>query len=138
MDWNDILDPTTVPGFIASILSGALLIGLYFVWRAVKGRLERVLGQTENSHEDTEYPNLRDEVTAIRLIAEETAKTSAETAAVVNTLASSVADDRRASRTETEGVRADVRPLAGRPDLPIAPADAQRPGAPPQSPTKAN
>src|SRR3546814_11384391 len=75
---------------------------------------------TENSHEDTEYPNLRDEVTAIRLIAEETAKTSAETAAVVNTLASSVADDRRASRTETEGVRADGRTMSGRLDLHIA------------------
>src|SRR3546814_14971398 len=90
---------------------------------------------TENSHEDTEYPNLRDEVTAIRLIAEETAKTSAETAAVVNTLASSVADDRRASRTETEGVRADVRTLSGRLDLHIATAATHRSVAPLHKPT---
>ncbi|SRR6266542_1930962 len=129
MDWNDVLDPTTVTGFIASILSGALLIGLWFVWRAVKGRLERVLGQTENSHEHTEYPNLRDEVTAIRLLAEQTAVTSKETAAVMGRLASTVEEDRKASRSETEGVREDVRTLSGRLDLHIATSTTQR-GAP--------
>jgi hypothetical protein len=136
MDWNDVLDPTTVPGFIASILSGSLLIGLWFLWRSVKGRLERVLGQTENSHEHTEYPNLRDEVTAIRLIAEETAKISQETATAVDSLASTVSDDRRATRTETEGVRADVRALGQRVDLHIATSTAaQRAAAPPPDPT---
>ena len=135
-EWTDVLDPTTVPGFIASILSGALLIGLWFVWRAVKGRLERVLGQTENSHAHAEYPNLRDEVTAIRLIAEETAKVGRETAAAVGSLASTVSDDRRAARSETEGVRADVRALGQRVDLHIATnTAAQRAVAQPHDPS---
>ena len=132
MEWADILDPTTVPGFIASILSGALLIGLWFVWRAVKGRLERVLGQTENSHEDTEYPNLRDEVTAIRMLAEQVATTGKETAEAVGLLADAVGQDRVASRRETEGVRDDVRSLSGRLDLHIA-ASVSRQALPPES-----
>jgi len=130
MNWSDVLDPTTVPGFIASILSGALLIGLWFVWRAVKGRLERVLGQTENSHEGTEYPNLRDEVTAIRMLAEQAATTGKETAEAVGLLATAVGQDRVASRSETEGVRQDVRSLTQRLDVHIA-ASAARQAPPP-------
>lgn len=135
MEWTDILDPTTVPGFIATIISGVVLLGLGLLWKSIKGRLERVLGQTENSHEDTEYPNLRDEVTAIRLIAEDTAKTSADTALTVNRLASTVEEDRRANRSETEGVRADVRALGTRMDLHIATSTVQqRAVSPPQDP----
>src|SRR3546814_10152720 len=80
MDLEEIMDPTTTTGRITSIVSALVLLGLYLLWRAIKPRLDRVLGQTENSHEKTEYPNLRDEVTAIRTLVEQTAVTSAETA----------------------------------------------------------
>lgn len=136
MEWTDILDPTTLPGAIATIVSGVVLLGLGLLWKSIKGRLERVLGQTENSHEHTEYPNLRDEVTAIRTLVEQTAVTSAETATAVRELASTVSDDRQSSRSETEGVRQDVRALGQRVDLHIATSTAaQRAVAPPPDPT---
>lgn len=136
MEWTDILDPTTLPGAIATIVSGVVLLGLGLLWKSIKGRLERVLGQTENSHEGTEYPNLRDEVTAIRTLVEQTAVTSAETAHAVKELTSTVSDDRQATRTETEGVRQDVRALGQRVDLHIATSTAaQRAVAPPLDPT---
>src|SRR3546814_1144183 len=89
MDLEEIMDPTTTTGRITSIVSALVLLGLYLLWRAIKPRLDRVLGQTENSHEKTEYPNLRDEVTAIRTLVEQTAVTSAETAQTVKGLARS-------------------------------------------------
>lgn len=128
MDLEEIMDPTTTTGLITSIVSALVLLGLYLLWRAIKPRLDRVLGQTENSHEKTEYPNLRDEVTAIRTLVEQTAVTSAETAQTVKGLASTVQEDRTASRQETEGVRSDVRTLSQRLDVHIAAsvASAQR------------
>lgn len=120
MELSDIMDPTTTTGLITSIVSALVLLGLYLLWRAIKPRLDRVLGQTENSHEKTEYPNLRDEVTAIRTLVEQTAVTSAETAQTVKSLASTVQEDRTASRQETEGVRSDVRTLSQRLDVHIA------------------
>lgn len=121
-----MLDPTTTQGLITSILGGALFLALGLIWRSIKGRVDRVLGQTENSHQDTEYPNMRDEITAIRLLQEESAKAGKETAAAVGQLAKTVAEDRQASRTETEGVRADLRAVAQRVDLHIAASAAQQ------------
>jgi hypothetical protein len=129
MDLNDMLDPTTTTGLITSIVSGIVLLGLWLLWRAVRGRLERVLGQTENSHQGTEYPNLRDEVTAIRMLAEQAATTGKETAEAVGKLATAVGQDRAASRAETEGVRQDVRSLTSRLDVHIAASVARQ--APP-------
>lgn len=126
MEWTDIVDPTTPLGIIASIVSGLVLLALWPLWRSIKARLDRVLGQTENSHEKTEYPNLRDEVTAIRTLVEQTAVTSAETAQTVKGLASTVQEDRTASRQETEGVRQDVRTLSSRLDVHIAATTARQ------------
>src|SRR3546814_5018773 len=100
MDLEEIMDPTTTTGLITSIVSARVLLGLYLLWRAIKPRLDRVLGQTENSHEKTEYPNLRDEVTAIRTLVEQTAVTSAETAQTEKGLASTVQVDRTAPRQD--------------------------------------
>lgn len=130
---EEIMNPDSVTGLITSIASALLLLGLVLLWRAIKPRLDRVLGQTENSHENTEYPNLRDEVTAIRLLAEQTATTSVETSNTVKSLAKTVQDDRSSSRQETEGVRADVRTLSQRLDVHIAASGAQR-AAPPEAP----
>lgn len=117
---EDIMNPETTTGLITSIISGVVLLGLWLLWRAVRGRLERVLGQTENSHEKTEFPNLRDEVTAIRLQGE-AATTALQTIAEAQAaLAKTVQEDRTVSRQETEGVRADVRSLSARLDVHIA------------------
>lgn len=132
MNLTDILEADTVQGLISSIIAAIVLLGLWLLWRAVRGRLERVLGQTENSHEGTEYPNLRDEVTAIRMLTEANAKASIETAAAVKGLASTVQEDRNAQRSETEGVRADVRAIGTRVDLHIATSMGR--GAPPSDP----
>lgn len=120
MDLTTIMEPEGVQTLVTSIVSGIVLLGLWLLWRSIKPRLERVLGQTENSHESTEYPNLRDEVTAIRLLTEQNATTLGEAAVVMNRLATTVENDRASSRSETEGVRSDVRALTGRLDLHIA------------------
>lgn len=136
MDLTTIMEPETVQGLVSSIVAALILLGLWLLWRSIKPRLERVLGQTENSHEDTEYPNLRDEVTAIRLLTEKNATTLGEAAVVMNRLATTVENDRASSRSETEGVRADVRTLTGRLDLHIATSTAaQGRVAPPPDPT---
>ena len=127
-----MLDPTTTTGLVTSIVSGIVLLGLWLLWRAVRARLERVLGQTENSHENTEYPNMRDEITSIRLTTEEMARVMAEQTAATTRLAKTVSDDRNAARQETEGVRSDVRALAGRVDLHIAANMAARQVLPPE------
>lgn len=127
MDLTNIMEPEGVQALATSIISGIVLLGLWLLWRAVRGRLERVLGQTENSHETTEYPNLRDEVTAIRLLAEQTAITSQETSTTVTRLANAVQEDRASVRSETEGVRQDVRALSSRLDIHIAATAASRP-----------
>lgn len=132
MELSDIMDPTTTTGLITSIVSALVLLGLWLLWRAIKPRLERVLGQTENSHEKTEYPNLRDEVTAIRTLVEQTAVTSAETASTVKGLAHTVQQDRGSARQETEGVRQDVRALSQRLDVHIAATAAARPASSPE------
>lgn len=115
-----IMEPDSVTGLITSIGSALLLLGLFLLWRAIKPRLDRVLGQTENSHENTEYPNLRDEVTAIRLSQEATTEALQTLASTQTALAKTVQDDRSASRQETEGVRGDVRTLSQRLDVHIA------------------
>lgn len=128
---EDVMNPETTTGLITSIISAIVLLGLWLLWRAVRGRLERVLGQTENSHEKTEYPNLRDEVTAIRLQGEamnEAMQTLADTQVA---LARTVQEDRSASRQETEGVRSDVRTLSQRLDVHIA-ASGARPAPSPE------
>lgn len=135
MDLTTIMEPETVQGLISSIVAALVLLGLWLLWRSIKPRLERVLGQTENSHENTEYPNLRDEVTAIRLLTEQNSATLGEAAVVMNRLAMTVENDRAASRNETEGVRADVRTLTGRLDLHIATVTARSPVAAPTDPT---
>jgi hypothetical protein len=136
MDLTTIMEPEGVQALVTSVVSGIVLLGLWLLWRSIKPRLERVLGQTENSHENTEYPNLRDEVTAIRLLTEQNATTLGEAAVVMNRLATTVENDRASSRSETEGVRADVRTLTGRLDLHIAASTAaQRAVAPPTEPT---
>lgn len=124
-----MFDLSTAEGLVASILGAALFLLLVFIWRSIKVRVDRVLGQTENSHQDTEYPNLRDEITAIRLLQEDSAKAGKATATAVQQLAKTVQEDRQASRTETEGVRADLRAVAQRVDLHIASSSAQQ--APP-------
>lgn len=135
MDLTTIMEPETVQGLVSSIVAALVLLGLWLLWRSIKPRLERVLGQTENSHENTEYPNLRDEVTAIRLLTEKNATTLGEAAVVMNRLATTVENDRAASRSETESVRADLRAVGARVDLHIATSAAQRPVAPPLDPS---
>lgn len=115
-----IMEPDSVTGLITSIGSALLLLGLFLLWRAIKPRLDRVLGQTENSHSNTEYPNLRDEVTAIRLQGEAMTEAVQTLAATQTALAKTVQEDRSASRQETEGVRTDVRTLSQRLDVHIA------------------
>lgn len=117
---EEIMNPDTVTGLITSIGSALLLLGLFLLWRAIKPRLDRVLGQTENSHSNTEYPNLRDEVTAIRLQGEAMTEAVQTLAATQTALAKTVQEDRSASRQETEGVRTDVRSLSQRLDVHIA------------------
>lgn len=131
MELADIMDPTSPLGLITAIGSGALLLALAALWKWLKGKLDRVLGQTENSHENTEYPNMRDEITSIRLTTEEMARVMAEQTAATTRLAQTVATDRNAARQETEGVRQDVRSLSGRLDLYTA-ANVVARQAPPQ------
>lgn len=119
LDLTDIMELDGVKELVTAIISGIVLLGLWLLWRSVKGRLERVLGQTENSHQNTEYPNLRDEVTVIR-------QTVNEVAAMQQQMVTTVQADRTASRNETEGVRADVRNLSQRLDLHIATSVASR------------
>lgn len=126
---EEIMNPDTVTGLITSIGSALLLLGLVLLWRAIKPRLDRVLGQTENSHQNTEFPNLRDEVTAIRLGQGATTEALQKMADAQTALAKTVQEDRTASRQETEGVRADVRTLSSRLDVHIAAGGARQ--APP-------
>lgn len=112
METADLLDPTTIPGLITAILSGAVLLGLLYVWRAIRAKLDKVVGQTENSHQDSEYPNMREEITAIR-------KTSEQAVALVTELGETQRKEREAVRRETEGVREDVRAIGARLDTHI-------------------
>lgn len=95
---NIIEDPTTVAGLISSILGMAMVTGLIWLYRVLKGRLDRVVSQTENSHAGGDYPNLRNELTATRVAAESSTKALEQI------------------REEVEGVRDDVRILAKRQD----------------------
>lgn len=112
METADLLDPTTIPGLITAILSGAVLLGLLYAWRAIRAKLDKVVGQTENSHQDSEYPNMREEITAIR-------KTSEQAVALVTELGETQRKEREAVRRETEGVREDVRAIGARLDTHI-------------------
>lgn len=112
METADLMDPTTIPGLITAILSGAVLLGLLYVWRAIRAKLDKVVGQTENSHQDSEYPNMREEITAIR-------KTSEQAVALVTELGETQRKEREAVRRETEGVREDVRAIGARLDTHI-------------------
>lgn len=96
-------DPTTMTGLISTVLGGALLIVLVGLWKVVKPRLDRILGQTENRHQQAPYPNLRDELTAVRM--------AAESAAVA---AESAAENTSQTRRELEGLREDHRELSKR------------------------
>lgn len=125
MDLTKIMEPEGVRELVTAIVSALVLLGLLLLWRAIKPRLDRVLGQTENSHQNTEYPNLRDEVTAIR-------QTVDSVAAMQGQMVATVQADRTASRQETEGVRTDVRHLSQRLDIHIATAVARQ--APPAEP----
>jgi hypothetical protein len=104
--------PTSLVATLGSVASLAIVGALVWVGRIVKQRLERVLNQTENSHQATDYPNLRDELTATRQAAE-------QAVTVVGDLAQTVRDDRTSARAETEGVRQDLRALSQRLDLHI-------------------
>lgn len=112
METADLMDPTTIPGLITAILSGAVLLGLLYAWRAIRAKLDKVVGQTENSHQDSEYPNMREEITAIR-------KTSEQAVALVTELGEAQRKERDAVRRETEGVREDVRAIGARLDTHI-------------------
>lgn len=112
MKLADIVDPTTTTGLISSILSGAILLGLFYGWRIVRTKLDKVLGQTENSHSRSKYPNMRDEITAIR-------RTSEETAALIVELREDQRQEREAVRREAEGIREDVRAVGARLDTHI-------------------
>lgn len=112
METADLMDPTTIPGLITAILSGAVLLGLLYAWRAIRAKLDKVVGQTENSHQDSEYPNMREEITAIR-------KTSEQAVALVTELGEAQRRERDAVRRETEGVREDVRAIGSRLDTHI-------------------
>lgn len=46
-----------------------------FIQRPTKKNVEKIVEQTENSHAQTQYPNLRDELTAVRVLAESIAAT---------------------------------------------------------------
>lgn len=108
----DLLDPTTIPGLITSVLSGTILLGLIVAWRAIRAKLDKVVGQTENSHQDSEYPNMREEITAIRMTSEQAVK-------LVKELGEDQRRERDAVRRETEGVREDVRAIGSRLDTHI-------------------
>ena len=125
MDLTSIMEINGVKDLATAIIGAIVLLGLWLLWQAVKKRLERVLGQTENSHQNTEYPNLRDEVTAIR-------QTVDSVASMQEQMVATVQADRTASRQETEGVRTDVRHLSQRLDIHIATAVARQ--APPAEP----
>jgi hypothetical protein len=98
-------DTSTTIGLISTILGGALFVTLVALWKVIKPRLDRILGQTENRHQQAPYPNLRDELTAVR-VAVESAAIAAESAAE-NTIQ---------ARREVEGLREDHRELAKRVD----------------------
>lgn len=108
-----VSNPPTLMAALGSVVTVALTGALIWLGRALKGRLQRVLDQTENSHEKADYPNLRDELTATRTAAEQAVEAVADLAKIVR-------EDRAASREETEGVRQDVRLLAQRVDLHLA------------------
>lgn len=112
METADLMDPTTIPGLITAILSGAVLLGLIYAWRAIRAKLDKVVGQTENSHQDSEYPNMREEITAIRMTSEQAVK-------LVKELGEDQRQERDAVRREAEGIREDVRAIGSRLDTHI-------------------
>lgn len=48
------------------VTSGATLGGVWIVNRPLRRKLDAVDNQTANAHADAEYPNLREEITAMR------------------------------------------------------------------------
>lgn len=95
-----------------SVLTGGVALTLIYAGRMIWRKLDRLLKQTENSHQEAEYPNLRDEVTASRRTSEETQKAIVEISAAVR----EIREDNRAIRREQEGSRDDLRNVSARLD----------------------
>lgn len=95
-------DPSTLVGLISSVLGGAIVFALVALWRMMKSRVDRMVSQVENEHQDAEFPNLREELTAVRIAVE-----SSE----VNT---------RMTRQELGSLREDHRDLSRRLDRHIS------------------
>lgn len=69
--------PEGVPWWAWAIIAMAVVIatplaGVATAWinRGLKRDMKEVVVQTKNNHDQTQYPNLRDEITAIRMLAE--------------------------------------------------------------------
>lgn len=112
---QDVLDVAAWFGTALGFLTVAIL-WMFRVIRSVKSGLERVVSQTENSHDGSMYPNLRDELTATRETIEGVAKTNELIVQRLERLQDDqaelrreVTEDRSAIRAEVEGVRRDMR-----------------------------
>lgn len=112
--------PSGLFAALGSVAVTALTAALIWLGRALKNRLQRVLDQTENSHQSADFPNLRDELTATRKAAEAATEAAVAAGKAVADLSGVVTADRTAARKEVEGVREDVRGLSHRLDLHIA------------------
>ena len=69
--------PEGVPWWAWAIIAMAVVIatplsGVATAWitRGTRKGVKEVVEQTKNNHDQTQYPNLRDEITAIRMLAE--------------------------------------------------------------------
>jgi septation ring formation regulator EzrA len=105
---------TDALGAVGTVLGMAAVAALAVLGKWLKSKLDgmladdkldRLLAQTENEHDETEYPNLRDELTAVRQIAERLEKAHEETRRDLGGLR----EDVRHARAETEGLREDHR-----------------------------
>lgn len=104
------MDIESVSSLAVTVLTGAVGLALIYAVRVLHGKIGQVLHQTVNNHPHSEYPNLRDELTAVRLASQEASE-------AVRDLADDVAEDRKSARKELEGIREDVRTLSQRLDV---------------------
>jgi uncharacterized protein (DUF3084 family) len=90
---------------IINVLTGGIGLALAILARMLWLRIDRLLHQTENEHEDAEYPNLREELTSARKTTEDIFEAIGE-----------MRSDNAAARRELEGCREDIRSVSARLD----------------------
>lgn len=105
-------DPQEFIDLVVSVATGGIALTLIYAGRMIWRKLDRLLKQTENNHQEAEYPNLREEITASRKTNEETHKAIEEIASVVREMR----EDGRSTRRELEGSRDDIRNVSARLD----------------------